>query len=296
MTLVYGLCRGGEGVLVADTATSIPLLGQSQHPFREPTLKILAIGDAVVGYAGNTAYLPGLLSRRSDDFQTIVSAALECHEISGRSIDFIVARQDGQEMITIREGRRINCERCYIGSPTAFNALRQQLPQATPASIEDEVASARMAFSRILQDPSDGVAGFMVSCTLGGHQLGYASSLSNIIGDFDYLPVKDDGWRTVPLVDRHGGQFTVIFTGLGYDGICIGLPQPGVGYLFIGSEPEPILKLSRPTVSYRDLSGYDLAKLADALDAQAIQVGIPDSIDVAWEIAVVLREELEKRR
>lgn len=292
MTLVYGICRDGAGILLADTATTIPMTGQLNHPFREPTLKILTIGETILGYSGNTSFLSRLLTDPSKVFSEFTGQLLECHQTSQQEIEFIALRRDGQEMKIISNGSIGSRERCYIGSQQAFRAFRQTIPTTTPPNVKDEFSSARIGFGDILRSPIDGVAGLPISCTAGSGALGYVTHLSNTAGpiDLDNCELHEDGWRTLPLIDRLGGQFTVILTGMAYAGICIGYPQPGIGFLFAADDPEPIVKMAVPNVSHRDLGAYDLAGMADALDAGGIQVGIPDSYDVARTLAAFLRE------
>lgn len=295
MTLVYGLCRDGEGVLIADTATIIPLTKQSQNPFLEPVLKVLTIGETVLGYAGDTSFLSGLLADAPREFPAFMERALKCHLSSHGKIDFIALKRDGREMNIVQAGEIRQCARGYIGSQLAFQAFRQRLPQNPPDNFFEELTAVRDAFREVVRAPTDGVAGLAISCTVGGAAVGYETSISHVWSwnDVRSLTVEEEGWQTLSLIDQYGGQFAAILTGLGYDGVCLGYPQIGVGFLFSASDPEPLVKMRIPEVSYRNLSRYDLGTMAAALDANAIQIGLPDSHDVARTLAIFLREETQ---
>jgi hypothetical protein len=284
-------------MLIADAATSVPLTGEVQHPYEEPLLKVLVVGDAILGYAGDTNYLTEFVAGAPRDFGNLLTAALDSHHRSGGQIDYVALRRDGQGMAVVRDGNIQTCERCYIGSQPAFKILRQHLPEAPPVSMRDELSVVRSAFSELLLSRTDGVAGIGMSCTAGKDGLGYETSMCQTWIPTDDLPytLHPDEWRTVPFTDKFDGGFTVILTGLGYDGVCVAYPQIGLGFLFAADSPECIVKLRVPQVTYRDLDRYDLADLAKALDASSIQVGLPGGYDVPRMMAAFLREELQTK-
>lgn len=266
MTLVVALVTADIGFIVADTLLSSEyVLKGNPGPVNgmHHTLKVQILnGTTAVAFAGDPAQSTELisdlnhqLSRDPDTntseylFHGYTTALEQTTQGLEPDCEFLVMqiKPDGRKLAHVTRDGISNCERAYIGDPTAYRRLMElrkpyqppatqhvQQPDGSFREVPLTVSKGEIEFAEI-SDALDALCHERTNRSVGTISDGVTRVVdARISKEFEYLQL---GEVTVSLEEGTAG-YSLLASNTGRRGIAMYFRSGGMGFLFAVGDPE----------------------------------------------------------